>query len=142
MTGLGLLTGLLTLYVCAVVSSSLTGNAFRVSETPLLSVHAAMRMAAPEKARGWKIKNPAVINPITGQPVSFKLIPTTSKCSRLGCETASMAAVLQCACLPGAVWRFAQTSPKAAALAHMGRRLLALPLLLLPVVLLLQTCRC
>lgn len=54
------------------------GNAFRVSETPLLSVHAAMRMAAPEKARGWKIKNPAVINPITGQPVSFKLIPTTN----------------------------------------------------------------
>lgn len=61
--------------VCCVAS----GNAFRVSETPLLSVHAAMRMAAPEKARGWKIKNPAVINPITNQPVSFKLIPTTSE---------------------------------------------------------------
>jgi hypothetical protein len=52
-----------------------------VSETPLLSVHAAMRMAAPEKARAWKIKNPGVINPITGQPVSFKLIPTTSELS-------------------------------------------------------------
>lgn len=54
------------------------GNAFRVTETPLLTVHSAMRMAAPEKARAWKIKNPAVINPVTGQPVSFKLIPTTS----------------------------------------------------------------
>eukprot|EP00879_Flechtneria_rotunda_P011264 GHRR01011766.1.p1 GENE.GHRR01011766.1~~GHRR01011766.1.p1 ORF type:complete len:590 (+),score=170.84 GHRR01011766.1:1269-3038(+) len=54
------------------------GNAFRVTETPLLSTHAAMRMAAPEKARAWKIKNPLVINPITGQPVSFKLIPQTN----------------------------------------------------------------
>jgi primary-amine oxidase len=51
-----------------------------VTETPLLTTHAAMRMAAPEKARVWKIKNPAVINPISGQPVSFKLIPTTSEC--------------------------------------------------------------
>ncbi|WIA35530.1 hypothetical protein OEZ86_003956 [Tetradesmus obliquus] len=54
------------------------GNAFRVTETPLLSVHSAMRMAKPEAGRAWKIKNPAVINPITGQPVSFKLIPQTN----------------------------------------------------------------
>ncbi|KAF6251268.1 copper amine oxidase [Scenedesmus sp. NREL 46B-D3] len=54
------------------------GNAFRVSETPLLSVHQAMRTAKPEAGRAWKIKNPAVVNPITGQPVSFKLIPQTN----------------------------------------------------------------
>lgn len=54
------------------------GNAFRVSETPLTSVHAAMRTAAPEKARCWKLKNPSVINPITGEPVAFKLVPGTS----------------------------------------------------------------
>jgi Cu2+-containing amine oxidase len=51
-----------------------------VTETPLLSVHGAMRMAKPEAGRAWKIKNPAVVNPITGQPVSFKLIPQTSEC--------------------------------------------------------------
>jgi Cu2+-containing amine oxidase len=50
-----------------------------VTETPLLSVHSAMRMAKPEAGRAWKIKNPAVVNPITGQPVSFKLIPQTSE---------------------------------------------------------------
>ncbi|KAI8475788.1 MAG: copper amine oxidase [Monoraphidium minutum] len=54
------------------------GNAFQVSETPLLSVHQAMRVAAPERSRAWKIKNPSVINPITGQPVGFKLQPTSS----------------------------------------------------------------
>eukprot|EP00775_Hariotina_reticulata_P002821 gene2821-3114_t len=51
------------------------GNAFRVTETPLLTVHTAMRMAAPEKARAWKIKNPAVINPITGQPKHLFVTP-------------------------------------------------------------------
>lgn len=53
------------------------GNAFAVTETPLLSVHAAQRDCAPERSRAWKIKNPGVINPITGQPVSWKLIPQT-----------------------------------------------------------------
>jgi primary-amine oxidase len=64
----------------AVSSLCRAGNAFRVTETPLLSVHQAMRMAKPEAGRAWKIKNPAVVNPITGQPVSFKLIPQTSEC--------------------------------------------------------------
>jgi primary-amine oxidase len=54
------------------------GNAFAVTETDLLSVHAAMRPPAPEKARAWKIKNPSVLNPITGKPVAFKLIPTAA----------------------------------------------------------------
>jgi primary-amine oxidase len=53
------------------------GNAFQVTETPLLSVHAAQRMADPIRSRAWKIKNPNIINPITGQAVSFKLIPQT-----------------------------------------------------------------
>lgn len=51
------------------------GNAFRVSETPLLTTNAAQRNACPERSRAWKIKNPSVVNPITGQPVSFKLVP-------------------------------------------------------------------
>ncbi len=54
------------------------GNAFRVSETPLLSVHAAMRDAAPERSRAWKIKNPEVVNPITGQAVAYKLQPMSA----------------------------------------------------------------
>ena len=54
------------------------GNAFAVTETDLLSVHAAMRPAAPEKARAWKIKNPRAINPVTGKPVAFKLLPATA----------------------------------------------------------------
>jgi len=53
------------------------GNAFQVTETPLLSVHSAQRMADPVRSRAWKIKNPNIINPITGQPVSFKLLPQT-----------------------------------------------------------------
>ena len=56
------------------------GNAFRVAETPLLSVHGAMREADPARSRAWKIKNPGVINPITGQPVAFKLVPSGSEC--------------------------------------------------------------
>lgn len=55
------------------------GNAFAVTETPLLTVHAAQRMAAPERARSWKIKNPEVVHPITGQAVSWKLLPQSSK---------------------------------------------------------------
>lgn len=43
------------------------GNAFAVTERPLLSVHEAMREAAPFRSRAWKVKNPGVINPITGQ---------------------------------------------------------------------------
>ncbi len=50
----------------------------QVSETPLLSVHSAMRAADPARNRAWKVKNPNVINPITGQPVGFKLVPTHS----------------------------------------------------------------
>ena len=35
----------------------------------------AQRSAAPDKARIWKVKNPAVLNPITHSPVAFKLMP-------------------------------------------------------------------
>jgi primary-amine oxidase len=51
------------------------GNAYAVGETALESTHQAQRMCAPEQARHWKIKNPAHINPITQEPVSYKLLP-------------------------------------------------------------------
>lgn len=37
-----------------------------------------MRSADAQRGRTWKIKNPKVVNPITGQPVAFKLVPTHS----------------------------------------------------------------
>ena len=52
------------------------GNGFKVVESDLTTVHGAMRCWAPERGRVWKIKNPAVINPITKAPVAFKLMPT------------------------------------------------------------------
>lgn len=55
-------------------------HAHRVSETSLLSTHAAQRNFNPMRNRTWKIKNPSVVNPITGQPVSFKLVPLSSEC--------------------------------------------------------------
>jgi primary-amine oxidase len=59
------------------------GNAFAVTETDLLSVHAAMRDPAPHKARAWKVKNPRMLNPVTGKPVAFKLVPTASSAPML-----------------------------------------------------------
>jgi primary-amine oxidase len=41
----------------------------------LTTTSAAQRKAAPEKGRIWKIKNPAVINPVSQAPVAFKLMP-------------------------------------------------------------------
>jgi hypothetical protein len=51
------------------------GNAFQVAETYLESTSAAQRLCCPEAARHWKIKNPAHINPITREPVAYKLLP-------------------------------------------------------------------
>ena len=59
------------------------GNAFAVTETDLLSVHAAMRDPAPGKARAWKIKNPRAINPVTGKPTAFKLVPAAASAPML-----------------------------------------------------------
>ncbi|KAF8068451.1 maoI [Scenedesmus sp. PABB004] len=52
------------------------GNGFWARETDLTSTSAAQRATAPDKARIWKIKNPAVLNPVSGAPVAFKLMPT------------------------------------------------------------------
>jgi len=51
------------------------GNGFYAVETDLLSTSEAQRLAAPEKARIWKIKNPAKTNPMSGGPVAYKLMP-------------------------------------------------------------------
>jgi hypothetical protein len=51
------------------------GNAFRVAETYLDTTSAAQRLCCPEQARHWKIKNPAAVNPITREPVAYKLLP-------------------------------------------------------------------
>lgn len=36
----------------------------------------ACSLIAPEKGRIWKFKNPNVINPVTGSPVAYKLMPS------------------------------------------------------------------
>lgn len=36
-----------------------------------------MRTADQSKARTWKITNPEKLNPITGKPVGYKLVPFT-----------------------------------------------------------------
>lgn len=50
-------------------------NGFTAIETDLTTTAAAQRTTAPELGRIWKIKNPAVLNPITQQPVAYKLMP-------------------------------------------------------------------
>lgn len=51
------------------------GNGFAAVERDLQNVHGAMRDVSYEKGRTWKMKNPNVRHPITGAPVSYKLIP-------------------------------------------------------------------
>lgn len=50
-------------------------NGFTAIETDLTTTAAAQRTTAPERGRIWKIKNPAVLNPITRSPVAYKLMP-------------------------------------------------------------------
>jgi primary-amine oxidase len=50
------------------------GNGFKAQETDLLTTSAAQRLADPFKARIWKVKNPAVTNPISGAPVAYKIM--------------------------------------------------------------------
>jgi primary-amine oxidase len=50
-------------------------NGFTAVETDLTTTSAAQRLVAFDKARIWKIKNPAVLNPITHNPVAYKLMP-------------------------------------------------------------------
>jgi hypothetical protein len=51
------------------------GNGFTAVETDLLTTSSAQRLAAPDKARIWKIKNPDKTNPMSGGPVAYKLMP-------------------------------------------------------------------
>jgi primary-amine oxidase len=44
-----------------------------LQETDLTTTGEAQRVAAPERARIWKIKNPAVINPVSKTPVAYKV---------------------------------------------------------------------
>jgi len=54
------------------------GNAFGAVETVLKSESEGVRMYDATKARAWKISNAeGKVNPITGKPVSYKLIPFT-----------------------------------------------------------------
>ncbi|KAG2429578.1 hypothetical protein HXX76_010813 [Chlamydomonas incerta] len=51
------------------------GNGFRTVETALTSVHGAQRCIAPERGRVWKFVNPQLLNPVSRQPVAYKLVP-------------------------------------------------------------------
>ncbi|KAL4452372.1 hypothetical protein ABPG75_008034 [Micractinium tetrahymenae] len=53
------------------------GVGFDITERVLRSEGEAQRDAAPERSRVWKIQNPAVLNPASGKPVAFKLMPGT-----------------------------------------------------------------
>jgi len=53
------------------------GNAFTAHATLLETESAAQRMAAPERARHWKIVNHGSLN-ACGEPVGYKLIPQPS----------------------------------------------------------------
>jgi primary-amine oxidase len=50
------------------------GNAWRVVRRTLPSELEARRRLAPERARGWLVTNPDVLNAV-GEPVAYKLIP-------------------------------------------------------------------
>lgn len=51
------------------------GNAFHMKETDMTCTDMAQRNVNFATARAWKIKNPNRLNPITGEPVAFKIMP-------------------------------------------------------------------
>jgi primary-amine oxidase len=51
------------------------GNAFYVKTTPLRTELEAQQSIDPLAARTWKIINPNVVNPLTGEPVGYQLMP-------------------------------------------------------------------
>ncbi|KAG2486353.1 hypothetical protein HYH03_014934 [Edaphochlamys debaryana] len=53
-------------------------NGFRMVETPLTSTAAGGRTHNFHLARFWSIKNPASTNPVSGRPVSYRLLPAAS----------------------------------------------------------------
>ena len=52
-------------------------NAFGPQYKPLTTEKEAQRVSDPGKARAWLVQNPEVVNPISGQPVGYKLLPFT-----------------------------------------------------------------
>jgi len=53
------------------------GHGFTVLETPLKTSKMAATDVCAEKFRTWKISNSSSIHPYTGEPVGWKLIPTS-----------------------------------------------------------------
>ncbi|EFN54781.1 hypothetical protein CHLNCDRAFT_58054 [Chlorella variabilis] len=51
------------------------GVGFDIVERVLGREAEAQRMCAPERSRVWKVQNPNSINPVTGKPVAWKLMP-------------------------------------------------------------------
>ncbi|KAG1669432.1 hypothetical protein FOA52_004065 [Chlamydomonas sp. UWO 241] len=54
---------------------NIAGNAWVATETDLTSVHKAQREISPQTGRIWKMKNPSKINPTSGSPVAYKIVP-------------------------------------------------------------------
>ena len=67
------------------------GNAFDSQSTLLASEGAAQRMAAPERARYWKIVNRGSTNAV-GEPVAYKLVPLSVSAALLADPTAAITA--------------------------------------------------
>jgi primary-amine oxidase len=67
------------------------GNAFTSQATLLKTESGARRMAAPERARYWKIVNHGVRN-ACGEPVAYKLIPSHASAPLLAQPTAAITA--------------------------------------------------
>jgi primary-amine oxidase len=54
------------------------GNAFVVENRPLRTEQEAQQTVDITQARTWKIINPSVSNPVTGEPVGYQLMPGTN----------------------------------------------------------------
>ncbi|GAX75117.1 hypothetical protein CEUSTIGMA_g2561.t1 [Chlamydomonas eustigma] len=59
-------------------------NAFIMADTDLLTTGTAQRDVNFATARSWRIKNPNVINPISGHPVAFKIMPGPTPAMMMG----------------------------------------------------------
>jgi primary-amine oxidase len=67
------------------------GNAFTARATLLETESAAQRMVEPQHSRYWKVVNPASLN-ACGEPVGYKLVPTSASAPLLAHETAAITA--------------------------------------------------
>ena len=67
------------------------GNAFAAAATLLATESSAQRLAAPDKARYWKIVNHGVRNAV-GEPVAYKLVPSHASAPLLAQPSAAITA--------------------------------------------------